>query len=163
MLDVDDLTPLDLIQESTRTQLFSCYSEQAIQQDEENLKNTKNFTDVHYSVDGTGNWRSVSVHAHAKPLVVSDVSIDGFGLISTLDLERQFVKPPDLPVRTNRIYRQSEGRGSVELLETHYSSKNVKAKVYESDEIRPDSTLRVIFHVLTFQPNELYIDGQRLE
>jgi hypothetical protein len=163
MLDVDDLTPLDLIQESTRTQLFSCYSGRAIQQDEENLKNMKIFTDVHYSVDGAGDRRSVSLHAHSKPLVVSSVSIDSFSLISTLDLERQFGKPPDLPIQINRIYSQSEGRGSVELLEKHYNSKSIKARVYESEEILPDSTLKVIFHVLTYQLNELYIDGQRLE
>lgn len=163
LLDVDDFTPEDVIWESTRSQLFSCYSERAIQQDEDNLKNTKIFTDVHYSVDGTGDRRSVSLHAHAKPLVVSSVSIDGFGLIPTLELEKQFGKPPDLPVQQNRIYSQSEGRGSAQLLKTHYNSKTVKARVYESDEILPDLTLKVVFHVLTYPPNELYIDGQRFE
>ena len=89
--------------------------------------------------------------------------VDGFGLIPTPDLEKQFGKPPDLPVQSRRIYSQSEGRGSVQLLETHYNSKNVKARVYEKDEILPDLTLKVVFHVLTYQPNELYIDGQRHE
>jgi outer membrane protein assembly factor BamA len=163
MIDVDDFTPLDLIRESRQSQTFSCYSDRAIQQDEDNLKKTGIFTEIHYSVDGTGDRRSVSVHARAKPLVVSSVLIDGFGLIATQDLEKQFGKSPDLPVQTNRIYSQAEARGSVKLLEAQFNSKNVKARIYESDELLPNSTFKVTFHVLAYPPNELYIDGQRLE
>lgn len=163
MLDVDDFAPLELILHSTRMHLFSCYSERAIKEDEESLKNMKIFTDIKYSVDGSGDRRSVSLHARAKPLVVTSVLIDGFGLISTLDLEKQFGKAPNLPVQMDHIYHQSEGRGSVELLGNHFKSKDIKALVFEDDQIGPDSTLKVTFHVLTYPVDELYIDGERME
>jgi outer membrane protein assembly factor BamA len=163
MFDVDDFTPLELILRSTHMHLFSCYSERAIQQDEEILKNLKIFTAIRYSVDGDGNRRSVSVHARSKPLIVTNVLIDGLGLMSTHDLERQFGNTPDLPVQTNRIYRQSEARESIGLLEEHFNGEGVKARIFEDDETGSDSTLRVTFHVLTYPLDELYIDGQRME
>jgi len=163
LLDLDDFTPQDLILKSTRTRDGLCYSESLTRTDEEILKNMKIFSDVHYSIDGVGSKRSISLHSRTNPLLVSDVSIDGYGLTSTGDIQKESSELPHLPLKASQVYHYSDAVVSRKLLEAYFKTDVVKARVFEDDELLPDSTLRVTYHVLTWPPDELYIDGRRLQ
>ncbi|MGH9680284.1 MAG: hypothetical protein ACRD4Y_10065, partial [Candidatus Acidiferrales bacterium] len=95
LLDLDDFTPMNLILKSTRTRDGECFSESAIRLDEQTLRNMGIFSEVNYTVGaGNGSGQGVSVHARTKPLEVSSISIDGFGLASTEGLQKELGKLP---------------------------------------------------------------------
>jgi len=163
-LDVDDFTPIHLIEQSTRTPNDPCYSEETIRQDEEILKNMRIFTEVNFAVGGTGKRVTVSLHARTKPLQVSEVSFEGFGLMSTQDIKKQQDKLPELPTKVNQTYEQSDAFKSASLLAGHFNAaKRFKTRVFENDEILPDSMLKVTFQILIYPIDEIYINGQRTE
>lgn len=165
LVDLDDFTPVNLILKATHTRDGECLSESSIRADEQTLKSMKIFSDVNYE-EGNGNddiGRGVSIHVRTKPLAVSEVSIEGFGLTSTGTIQEQSSKLPDLLLNRSQDYRRSDAEASRKRLEAYFKTDTACAQVFEDDEIRPDGTLKVTYQVLTWPPDELYMDGQRLE
>lgn len=164
LLDVDDLTPLNLILKSTHTRDGECFSESAIRLDEEVLRNMKIFSGLNFSVgNGNGSGRGVSIHARTNGLMVSDISIDGFGLKSTGSMQKKESDFPKLPLQASQIYRNSVAESSRKLLRAYFETNAIHAQAFEDDELGPNQTLKVTYHLLTWPLDELYIDGQRVE
>lgn len=163
LLDVDDFTPLNLILKSTYTRAGECFSESAIRSDEQALNKMKIFSEVSYiEGNGNGSGRGVSIHARTRPLVVSQISIDGFGLASTESIQKESSNFPQLPLKMFEHYRRSEAEISRKLLEAYFKTGTVRGRVFEDEEVGSDGTLKVTYHVLTWPTDELYIDGQRV-
>ncbi len=164
LLDVDDLTPLNLILKSTHTRDGECFSELAIRFDEQYLRNLNIFSELNYAVrNGNGSGRGVSIHARTNGLMVSDVSIDGFGLTSTGSIPQNQNSFPKLPLQAPQRYRYSDAERSRGLLQEYFQKNSDHAQVFEDDELGLNQSLKVTYHILTWPPDELYIDGQRFE
>jgi hypothetical protein len=163
LLDLDDFTPLGLILRATRTRESTCYSDSITKTDEQTLRNMKIFSDVHYSVEGNGSTRTVFLNARTNPLLVSSVSIRGYGSTSTSEIQRQSNEMPMLHTKPSQVYRYSDAVISRKLLEAYFRTDVARAEVFETDDLQTDSTLKVTFHVLTWPKDELYIDGHQLE
>jgi hypothetical protein len=164
LLDVDEFTPLNLILKSTHTRDGECFSESAIRFDEQLLRNLNIFSELNYAVgDGNGSGRGVSIHARTNGLMVSAVSIDGFGLTSTASMPERQNGFPKLPLQVTQRYRYSDAERSRKVLQDYFQTNAVHAQVFEDDELGLNRTLKVTYHVLTWPLDELYIDGQRFE
>jgi len=155
---------LNLILKSTHTRDGECFSELAIRLDEQRLRNLNIFSELNYAVgDGNGSGRGVSIHARTSELTVSDVSIDGFGLTSTASIPQNQNNFPKLPLQASHRYRYSDAERSRRLLQEYFQTNAAHAQVFEDDELGLNQTLKVTYHILTWPPDDLYIDGQRFE
>ncbi len=164
LLDVDDLAPLNFILKSTHTRDGECFSESTIRFDEQHLRNLNIFSELNYSVgNGNGSGRGVSIHVRTNDLMVSDVSIDGFGLTSIASIPQNQNNFPKLPLQAAQHYRYSDAERSRMLLQKYFQTNSVNAQVFEDDELGLNQSLKVTYHILTWPPDELYIDGQRFE
>ena len=124
----------------------------------------KIFSELNFSVgNGNGSGRGVSIHARTNGLMVSDISIDGFGLKSTGSMQKKESDFPKLPLQAPQIYRNSVAESSRKLLRAYFETNAIHAQAFEDDELGPNQTLKVTYHLLTWPLDELYIDGQRVE
>jgi hypothetical protein len=164
LLDLDDFTPRNLVLKSTYTRSGECFSESAIRSDEQVLKNLKIFSAVSYTEgDGNGSGRGVLVHVRTDPLMVSEVSVEAFGLASREGVQKESTELPELPLKASQRYRQSEAEVSRRMLERYFKTDTAHARVFEDDEVGPDHTLKVTYQLLSWPADELYIDGLRFE
>jgi hypothetical protein len=156
LTDVDDYTPVNLIEKMTKTHAFGCFSTAAISEDERGLRDSKLFKGVRYDVHGDPDNRQVYLHVEGKPLEVREVKVVGYGLL----FGQSFASNAALALRPGTPYKRSLANRSQEYLEKERAGANRIVDVTEDDRLTSNNELIVTFNVLAYEQDRVTINGQ---
>jgi hypothetical protein len=158
-LDIDDFTPLPLVESMSRTRFSYCFLDSVVQGDEDRLRKTGIFKAASYSVSGSGDSRDISLNIRTKPLEIIEVNVHGHGQLSDEGIKMR----PRLEFRANQVYHRSNAQRAGDELKAFYSRPDNQVKVFEDDEIVSRDKIRVTFHVVVGSKDEVIIDGKMIE
>jgi hypothetical protein len=158
LIDIDDHTPLPIVERLSKTSSSICFSDSVVRDDEDRLNQSGLFTTAAFSVTGEGDSRDVSLKIRAKQAHVEKVEIKGHGLLTASDL----ASPPAIPLTVGQIYSRSTALRSRDTLQRFYLRPGRRVKVLEEDEVVANGELKVTFHIVAAPENELFVDGQEI-
>jgi len=158
-IDVDDYTPLALIDSIIGIRRTPCFSSDAIKKAKQQLDSTDLFSSIEVKTSDSGEWRDVSVSARSKPTPVKHIFYKWYGALS----DARPAELPPLPLVENQVYRRSSALGTRDLLGDFFRKSGLNVKVYEEDSLEPDHQLSVVFHVLGAKTDSLSIDGEPVQ
>jgi hypothetical protein len=155
-IDIDDYTPLPLVNSILAIRRTPCFSSEAVRRANQELENTGLFSLIRIKTTASGEWRNVSLSAQTKPTIVKHIVYKWYGAIS----DAQTAELPPLPLAESQVYRRSHALGTRDVILGFFSKSGLNAKVYEEDTLEPDHELTVVFHVLGAKADILSIDGR---
>jgi hypothetical protein len=158
MVDTNEFVPIPLVQDLSKQYHSFCFSDRLVTEDEENLRRTGIFQTAKYSVQGSGNVRSLSLTLRARPITISDVQILGYGLFAS----RRMEDAPPLPLHIGKVYRRSDAGEANDILKAFFARQGVQFRVFENDRQTPDGKLSVSFEVLGAPNDALSINGKEI-
>jgi hypothetical protein len=158
-VDIDDYTPLPLIDSILGIRRTPCFSSDAIKKAKQELNSTNLFSSIEVKTSDSGEWRDVSVSARTKPTVVKQILYKWYGALS----DAHTAELPPLPLAANQVYRRPSALGTRDLLSDFFRKSGLSVKVYEEDSLEPDHQLSVVFHVLGAKADSLSIDGESVQ
>jgi len=157
-LDLDDNTPLPLVNSLLMIRRTPCFSARRISKSRLELLRTDLFSAVDIKITASGKWRDISLRVRAKPTTVDHLELKWYGVFSKShprDL-------PPLPLVENRLYSRSQALRNRDLLVQSLTKPALKVKVCEEDVLAPDHHLIVIYHILGGTADSLWIDGEAI-
>jgi hypothetical protein len=158
-LDVDDLTPESFLERKMRTKWLGCYSDSDVRLDTEQLNQMTFLKEADISVEGSGDSRSIAVHARGNPVPISKVRVRGYGLLEGL---RESDLPP-LSIHPGDIYSRSNSSATGQLLTRPFPMRERQVMVYSDVEINEQGKAELNFSVLGYPDDVVYIDGERFD
>ena len=157
-IDMDDYTPLPLVNTILGIRRTVCFSSEAINRAEQELNKTDLFSSIQITTVNSGEWRNVTVSARTKPTKVGHILFKWYGTLS----ETHTTELPSIPLAENQAYRRSAALGSQDILVDFFRKPGLNAKVYEEVMLQPDHQLTVVFHILGAKMDTLSIDGKEI-
>lgn len=157
-IDIDDYTPLPLIDSILGIRSTPCFSSDAIKKAKKELDSTNLFSTIEVKTSDSAEWRDVSVSARTKPTIVKRILYKWHGALSDAHAEEL----PPLPLAESQVYKRSAALGTRDLLSDFFRKSGLNVKVYEEDSLEPDHQLSVVFHVLGAKTDTLTIDGEHV-
>jgi hypothetical protein len=139
-----------------QTRAFTCFDESLAREDALRLRESGLFQSVDFHVGGEEGARRVMVEIRGKPIVVNDVSVIGYGSLPHGTLS-DF---GELPLQAGSIYRNSSARETARYLARTYHTTDKEVEVVPSMKRVAHDRVSVIFSILVYDLNELYIDGE---
>jgi outer membrane protein assembly factor BamA len=158
-INIDDYTPLPLIDSILGIRRTPCFSSDAIKKAKQQLDSTDLFSSIEVKTSDSGEWRDVSVSARTKPTIVKHILYKWYGALSNAHT----VELPPLPLAENQVYKRSSALGTRDLLSDFFRKSGLNVKVSEEDSLEPDHQLSVVFHVLGAKTDSLSIDGEPVQ
>jgi len=158
-INVDDYTPLPLVDGILGIRRTPCFSSDAIKKAKQELDGTDLFSSIEIKTSDSGEWRDVSVSARTKPTMVKHIFYKWYGALS----DAHTGELPPVPLAENQAYRRSSALGTRDLLSDVFKKSGLNVKVHEEDSLEPDHQLTVIFHVLGAKTDGLSIDGEPVQ
>jgi hypothetical protein len=155
-INVDDYTPLPLINSILGIRRTPCFSSDAIKKAKQELDRTDLFSSIDVKTSDSGEWRDVSVSARTKATMVKRILYKWYGALS----DAHTAELPPVPLVENQVYRRSSALGTRDLLVDFFKKSGLNVKVHEEDMLEPDHQLSVVFHVLGAKTDGLSIDGE---
>jgi hypothetical protein len=157
--EVDEHVPLPLMESLLKlSALGSCFEPELMRQDQDTLKNFPLFETASVELSGTKGDRHLSVKVKAKPLIVGQITIHTFG--SPVCSRGQESR---LPLKLGEIYTSLKARDSADYLSTSCGGSTRWTEVAETDEVMENGQLQVIFEVLGFPLQAVFVDGEKIE
>jgi hypothetical protein len=157
-IDIDDYTPLPLVDSILGIRRARCFSSDAIEKAKRQLNRTDLFSSIEVKTSDSGEWRDVSVSARTKPTKVSRTLCKWYGILA----EPPSPGVPSIPLAENQIYKRSDALKSRDVLVDFFTKPGLKVKVSEEIMLEPDHKLTVVFHVLAGRTDTLSIDGNEI-
>ncbi len=157
-IDMDDYTPLPLVNTILGIRRTVCFSSEAIKKAEQELNKTDLFSSMQVTTAKSGEWRNVTVSARTKPTKVGHILYKWYGTLS----ETHTTELPSIPLAENQAYRRSAALGSRDILVDFFRKPGLNVKVYEEVMLQPDHQLTVVFHILGAKMDTLSIDGKEI-
>lgn len=157
--DVDDSTPLPLIESVLHFREKACFSSAQLEQAEDELRATGLFSSLSVSITGTGQWRDLVLKARAKSTVVGEVQYKFYGLLTRQSADGM----SRVPLSASKAYSRSDALASQSILRKALMRENLKIQIYEQDETDRRGELVVIFHVLGAPGDSVKIDGVQVQ
>lgn len=157
--DIDDSTPLPLVESVLHFREKVCFSTAQIEQAEGKLRATGLFDSLSVAVTGTGQWRDLALKARAKSTVVGEVQYKFYGILSRESPDRM----PRIPLSASKTYSRSEALASQNILRKALMGQNLKIQIYEQDETYRHGELVVTFHVLGAPSDSVKVDGVQVQ
>ena len=157
--NIDDYTPLTLIDSILGIRRTPCFSSDAIKKAKQQLDSTDLFSSIEVKTSDSGEWRDVTVSARTKPTMVKHILYKWYGALSN----SHTAELPPLPLAENQVYRRSSALGTRDLLSDFFRSSGLNVKVSEEDSLEPDHQLSVVFHVLAAKTDSLSVDGELVQ
>lgn len=158
-LDVNDYTPLPLINDSVRLHESLCVDRERLMKAEKQLNDTGLFSLVKVTTSVSKAWGDITVTARTNPITVRQVSYRWYGDFA--EKEKQSV--PAIPLHEGGIYRKSQAFQSADELTDHFSSGHMRVKVFEQDSLTYDKQLNVVFSIIRVPPDRVIIDGNEID
>jgi outer membrane protein assembly factor BamA len=158
-INIDDYTPLPLVDSILGIRRTPCFSSDAIKKAKQELDSTDLFSSIEVKTSDSSEWRDVSVSARTKPTTVKHILYKWYGALS----DARTAELPPVPLAENQVYRRSSALGTRDLLSDFLKKSGLKVKVHEEDMLEPDHRLSVVFHVLGAKTDSLSIDGELVQ
>jgi len=158
-VDIDDYTPLPLIDNILAIRRAPCYSSEAIKKATQELDNTDLFSSIQIRTADSGEWRNVSISARTKPTIVKHISYKWYGALSN----KHTVQLPLVPLAENQVYKRSYALGTRDIILDFFNQSGLNVRVYEEDMLQADHQLTVVFHILGAKADTLRIDGELVQ
>jgi hypothetical protein len=158
-INVNDYTPLPLINDSVRLYESLCVDQGRLKKAENQLNDTGLFSLIKVSTAVRGSWGDITVTAQTNPVHVRQISYEWYGDFS----EKEKNSVPAIPLHEGDIYRRSLALGSARELTDYFSLKETRAKVFEKDSLADDKQLNVVFHIIRVPPDRVIIDGNEID
>jgi outer membrane protein assembly factor BamA len=158
-IDIDDYTPLSLVDSTIGIRPTPCFSSDAIKNAKQQLDNTGLFSSIEIKTSESGEWRDVSVSARTKPAIVKHVVYKWYGALSDAHMMELLA----LPLSENRVYRRSAAVGARDVLSAFLRKSGLIVQVYEEDSLEPDHQLSVVFHIVAAKADTLSINGEAVQ
>jgi outer membrane protein assembly factor BamA len=158
-VNVDDYTPLPLVDSILGITRTPCFSSDAVKKAKQELDSTNLFSTIEIETSDFGEWRDVSVAARTKPTMVKHVVCKWYGALS----DAHTAQLPPLPLAKNQPYTRSSALGTRDTLLDFFKKSGLNVKVYEEDSLEPDQQLSVVFHVLGAKTDSISIDGEAVQ
>jgi hypothetical protein len=156
--NLDDYTPLALLNKTLALRRTPCFSELEIKNAEKELNDTGLFSTLEIKTSDSGEWRSVSVTARTKPTTVKQIVYRFYGALAD-----ESGALPELPLAKNQVYTRSAVLRTRDLLLETFRKPAMTVKVYEDETLTEDHQLSVTFHILAAKPDTLSIDGKPIK
>jgi hypothetical protein len=156
--DFDENVPVGLVREKVKLHTaISCFSEQDAESDKQVLKALGIFTTIDLTYTGPESAREVSLKLRARPISVEKIEIRRFGLSQNRDFD-----VTGLPLSGGSSYTRSQSEECRRLLESSFAAANTEVVVYENDELTETGRLIVVFNVVAYPQNQLFVDGRQV-
>lgn len=156
-MDIDDLSPRDFIERQMKTKWTGCFSEKDVHDDLAMLKRMKFLTEADISVEGSGGFKSVSIHLRSNPIPVGYVRVKGYGLLD--GLKESDITP--LSIHVGDAYSRSTSRDVARELKKEFMKDGRQVRVFTDVEITPDGKANLEFGILAFPNDLVYVNGAK--
>jgi hypothetical protein len=157
--DTDELSPVTFVQRQMKTKWFGCFSENDMEHDLAILKGMKFLSESNVSVEGTGEYRSISVRLRSHPIPIASLTVKGYGLLNG-ELESEV---PALAIRKGDAYTRSTSHDAARRLKETFMMKGRQIRVFTDVEITAGDSAILQFGVLAYPDDEVYINGARFD
>jgi hypothetical protein len=156
----DDHVPIELVMSLVRLNAsLACYSDQAVQHDQQVLRNLPFLESAKVEQDGEKGNRHLSYAIKGRQLNVRQVSLRTYGTPSSCSDHAT----ENLPLKTGSVFSASAARQSVDDLTKTCSRDRFWVEVREEDQFVDPNQLDVTFHVLTFPIQTILVDGTKMD
>jgi hypothetical protein len=155
-IDIDDSTPLPLIEKNLRVGEKACFSIDDLTRREQALRSTGLFTSLSLSVTEDGGWRDLALAARSKVIIVKQIHYKFYGLLPQSLTEHL----PAVPFWTSKPYSRSDALTTRDTLLKTFSNESTRVQVYEEDEINDHVELTVTFNILGALSDKVTINGR---
>jgi hypothetical protein len=158
-INIDDWTPLPLVEKYMRVGEKVCFSVDELSRSEQALRSTGLFKSLVVSVTEDGGWRDLALTVHTNETMVKQIHYKFYGLLPQSSAEHL----PALPFWRSKPYSRSDALVTRDVFLKAFASDRMQVGVYEEDEMTDDGGLSVTFHVLGAAKDRITINGQLVE
>lgn len=158
-INIDDWTPLPLVEKYLRVGEKACFSINDLNRAEQALRSTGLFKSLVVSVTEDGGWRDLALTARTNGTMVKQIHYKFYGLLPQSSAEHL----PALPFWRSKPYSRSDALVTRDVLFKAFANEKMQVRVYEEDVKSDDGGLSVTFHVLGAANDRITINGKLVE
>jgi hypothetical protein len=155
-MDMDDRTPIDFVRRQIKIKPMGCFSEADLRDDRTALSRMTFLKESDISVSGSGRSKSFVFHFRSNPILISRVTVHGYGLLSSLSGH----DIPSLTVHTGDFYMRSLVGEQERSLRRFFSRDGRQAESFTDVQVGSDGKATLDFGILTYPDNVVYVNDK---
>ncbi len=156
--DLNQYTPIPLLERMIiLNAVGTCFSNETLMTDQSTLQQSGLFDSATLTASSDSHRPQITLRASSKPLTIGQVRLRFFPPGDKGDEQ-----VPQLPLKVGATYLRANAETTKHLLQKAFRAPGKKADIFENDSLEPDHTLTVVFDVLRYPEDELFINGRQI-